>query len=233
MDVKGVLPFDLPVFVLDILLLNKTVAFREAVTWIELAELARRMARSKDSRVEQLEREVWFKVCAAHNGGGEAEDHVVQSIFLWGNAGVEWFSAGVQTLLLTPAFRSPVLLFLKGAQRHWFPRELHGAEIGLQLLKMGVWCDCKNLEPPFVGGTIFIKRQRRDNEGAATSWKLPPEKWKTGTMHKAWRDFIVGRSHLDECVLENIRLVQDPELVRRMDEINNFWKYITPCLPSL
>jgi hypothetical protein len=32
MDVKGVLPFDVPPFVLDILLLNKSVAFRETLT---------------------------------------------------------------------------------------------------------------------------------------------------------------------------------------------------------
>ena len=63
------------------------------------------------------------------------EDHVVRSIFLWGNAGAEWFSAGVQTLLFTPAFQRPMLAFLKGARRHWFPREYCGAEIGLQLLR--------------------------------------------------------------------------------------------------
>ncbi len=63
MDVKGAFPFDLPTFVLDILLLNKNAAFRDLFTWIELAELARRMAKAKDSRVEQLERETWFKLC--------------------------------------------------------------------------------------------------------------------------------------------------------------------------
>jgi hypothetical protein len=205
--VKGILPFDLPPFVLDILVLNKSFAFRETLTWIELAELARRMARTKDPRVEQLEREAWLKVCA--RGSGEVENHVVQSIFLWGNAGVEWFSTGVQTLLFTPAFRKPMLMFLKSAQRHWFSRELHGVEIGLQLLRMGVWCNCENPPDP-VPGVYVISPLR--------------EGWKSSTMHQAWRDFIAGRFYMDEQVLENIRLVQDPELVRRMDEINNFWK---------
>jgi hypothetical protein len=174
------------------------------------------MARTKDPRMEQQEREAWFKICS--HGRGEAEDHVIQCIFLWGNAGVEWFSAGVQTLLFTPAFQRPVLTFLKGARRHWFPRELYGAEIVLQLLRMGVWCTCEN--PPDPAPGIYIIKRRRMEEGPAPI----PEKWKTGTMHMAWRDFVVGRFYLDAQVLENIRLVQDPELMRRMGEIHNFWR---------
>jgi hypothetical protein len=46
---------------------------------------------------------VLFPICACGVGG--VEEHVVHSIFLWGNAGFGWFSAGVQTLLLAPAFR--------------------------------------------------------------------------------------------------------------------------------
>jgi hypothetical protein len=182
------------------------------------------MAQTKDPLVEKLEREAWFNVCA--QGSGEAEDHVIRSIFLCGNASIDWFCAGVQTLLFTSAFHAPVLSFLKSAQCHWFPRELHGAEIGLQLLRMGVWCCCENLEPPFARGTIFIniKRRRVDEEDVATPFLLPPEKWKTNTMRKAWTDFVVSRLYRDEHVLENIRLVQDPDMVRRMDEINNFWK---------
>ncbi len=168
------------------------------------------------SRVEQLEREAWFRLCA--HGIGQVEDHVVRSIFLGGDAGTEWFSAGVQTLQFTSAFRDPVLSFLKSAQRHWFPRELHGADIVLQLLRMGVWCNCSNTEPPFARGTVFIKRRRVDEGDVA-----PPEKWKISTMREAWRDFIVSRLYRDEQVLENIRLVQDPDLLRRMEEINNFW----------
>ncbi len=212
MDVKGVFPFDLPPFVLDILLLNKNANFRTLVTWIELAELARRMAHTKDPTVEKLEREAWFRMCA--HGSGEVEDHVVQSIFLSEDAGIDWFSAGVQTLLLCSSFQRPTVAFLKGARRQWFPREYRGAEIGLQLLCMGVYCSCENREPR--GGVVFVKRQKVDEPLLP-----PPGKWKAGTMRKAWMEFIVGRYYRDERVLENIRLVQDPELTRRMDEIDN------------
>jgi hypothetical protein len=76
-DVKGVFPFDLPPFVLDILVLNKNAAFRDLITWIELAELARRMAQTKDSSVEQLERVAWLKMCAY--GVGKVANGVVYS----------------------------------------------------------------------------------------------------------------------------------------------------------
>jgi hypothetical protein len=36
--------------------------------------------------------------------------------------------------------------------------------------------------------------------------------------------FIVTQCYLDDQVLENIRLVQDPDLLHKMDEVNNFWK---------
>jgi hypothetical protein len=223
MDVKGLVPFDLPPFVTDILLFNTNATFHDVFTWIELAELARRMARNKDPRVEQLERDAWFRICA--RGVGEAEDHVVRSIFLWGNAGTDWFSAGVQTLLFTPAFQRPMLALLKGAQRHWFPRELRGAEIALHLLKMGVWCKCESDVPPFPGRAIFIKRQRVDEGDGSIPFSLHrPGKWKIGTMHKAWRDFIICGLYRDEHVLENIRRVRDLDLLVRVDEINNFWK---------
>jgi hypothetical protein len=52
---------------------------------------------------------------------------------------------------------------------------------------------------------------------------LRREVWKIGTTHKAWRDFIAGRFHLDPQVVENIRRVQDPEFVRRLDAVENFW----------
>jgi hypothetical protein len=83
-----------------------------------------------------------------------------------------------------------------------------------------VWCTCENVEPPFARGTIFIKRRRSDDD----TGEPRPEKWKTGTMRKAWRDFIVTQCYLDEQVLENFRLVQDPDLLQKMDEVNNFWK---------
>jgi hypothetical protein len=76
---------------------------------------------------------------------------------------VDWFCAGTQTLLLTPAFRSPMLNLLKGAQRHWFPLEYSCAEICLELLKMGVWCKCENFVPA-PRGFIIIKKRRTGEE---------------------------------------------------------------------
>jgi hypothetical protein len=91
-------------------------------------------------------------------------------------------SAKWQTVLFTPAFRDAMLSFLKSVQLHWFPRELHGVDIVLQLLRMGVWCNCENEEPPFARGTIVIKRRRADGGDAAAPFLLPPlEKWKIST----------------------------------------------------
>jgi hypothetical protein len=214
MDVKSVFPLDLPPFVLDVLVFNKNASFRELVTWIDLAELARRMIQTKDHRIEQLEREAWLQVCA--HGTGEAEDRVVRSIFLSNSVATEWFSAGVQTLLFSPAFQRLTLTFLKGAQRDWFPRDYCGADIVLQLLRMGVYCNCENADPPLAAqGVVFIKRRRVDEEDVSALVLAPqPERWKACTMRKAWRDFIVGRWYADEHVLENIRMVQDPDMVR-------------------
>jgi hypothetical protein len=133
---RGRRPFDL----LDVLVLNKNISFREHFTWMELIGLAQRMVRKKDSRVEELERDCWFKMCGHVRDAEEVEEYVVMSIMLWGGGSVDWFCAGIQTLLLTPAFQRPMLSLLKGAQRHWFPLEYSCAEICLELLKMGVWC---------------------------------------------------------------------------------------------
>ena len=58
----GQFPFDLPPFVLEVLLENRCSEFRALLEWKELAELARRMLRSKDGEVEKKEREAWFKL---------------------------------------------------------------------------------------------------------------------------------------------------------------------------
>ncbi len=152
--------------------------------------------------------EVWFKICV--HGSGEDEDYIIWSIFLWGNAGTDWFFAGVQTLLFTPAFRRPILVLLKGARRHWFLREYHRADVVLQLLRMGVYCYCDNPSEPGLGGggVIFIKKRRVVEERAggdnasAPFQPLAPEKWKMGTMRKAWRDCIVSTIYHDKHVHE-------------------------------
>jgi hypothetical protein len=61
---RGRYPFDLPPFVLAVLVLNKNGSFREHFTWMELVGLAQRMVRKKDVVVEDAEREAWLKVCA-------------------------------------------------------------------------------------------------------------------------------------------------------------------------
>jgi hypothetical protein len=55
MDVEGVFPFNPPPFVLEILLLNKNPAFRETLTWSELAELAVNGPSQRPAGVDQQE----------------------------------------------------------------------------------------------------------------------------------------------------------------------------------
>ncbi len=84
--------------------------------------------------------------------------------------------------------------------------------------KRAFYCKCDNLEVPFAaGGVAFVKRRRADKEETV----LRRGRWKTGTMHKAWRYFLANRLYLDKHSVETIRRVQDPE---RIEEINNFWK---------
>jgi hypothetical protein len=222
---RGLYPFDLPPFVLDVLVLNKNGSFRKHFTWPELVGLAQRMVRKKDPRVEEIEREAWLKMCAhVVNGSEEVEEHVVMSIMLWGGGSVDWFCAGVQALLVTPAFRSPMLNLLKGAQRHWFPLEYSCAEICLELLKMGVWCKCENFVPA-PRGFIIIKKRRTGEENEL--WFNKPnallDMWTSFPMHAAWRLFVGLQLHRDERVLHTIHLVQDPDLLSQIERLKNFW----------
>ncbi len=167
----------------------------------------------------------WFKICANVNGPEEVEQYVVDSIFLWDSGTVDWFCAGVQTLLFTPAFRRPTLALLKGVQRHWFPRELYCDEIGLEFLKMGVWCTCENSVPAPRG---FIVKRRRAGEEDELWFNRPNvalNRWTAFPMHKAWRHFIGLRLFQDERVLQNIARAQDPELVERIDRLNSSWQF--------
>ncbi len=224
---RGRYPFDLPPLLLELLLLNRNEHFRQQLTWAELVELAQRMVVQKKARsVEQLEREAWLRLCATISAdAAQVEEHVVMSILLSGAGTVDWLCAGVQTLLFTPAFQKPVLALLKGAQRHWFPLEYSSAELGLELLKMGVWCNCENVAPP-PRGLVVIKRRRR--EDANELWFNKPnaamDKWRSFSMHKAWRDFIGLQLHRNEQVLETIRRVGDPELLQRIDECYSIWQ---------
>ncbi len=215
-------PLDLPPLVLDILLLNEHDSFREQLNWMELVGLAQRMVRKKDPHVEELEREAWLKICARINDPVEVDEHVVMSILLWGGGRVDWFCAGVQTLLFTPAFRAPVLALLKGAQRHWFPLEFTGAEIGMELLRMGVWCRCENSVTAPRGFIVLKRRKAEEEEGL---WFTKPnaalDKWYSLSTFKAWRLFVGLRLHHDDRVLHNIQRVGDPDLLERMNRLNN------------
>lgn len=222
---RGHYPFDLPPFVLEILLVNKNECFHRLLTWMEVVVLAQRMVRKKDPRVEELEREAWLRMCTnVVNGSGDVEEYVVMSILLWGGR-VDWFCAGVQTLLLTQSFREPVLALLKGAQRHWFPLEYSCAEICLELLRMGVWCKCENFVPA-PRGFVVVKKRRAEEVGKELWFNKPNaalDRWTSFPMHAAWRLFISLQLHRDERVLQNIQRVSDPDLLQRMEEMKSFW----------
>jgi hypothetical protein len=223
---RGLYPFDLPPFVLEVLLLNQNGSFRDHFTWLELVGLAQRMVRKKDPRVEELEREAWLKMCGQVRDAEQVEEYIVMSIMLWGGGSVDWFCAGVQTLLLTPAFHRPMLSLLKGAQRHWFPLELSCAEICLELLRMGVWCKCENSVPPPHRGVIIIIKKRRTEEDRNEPWFNKPnallDTWTSFPMLTAWRLFIGLQLHRDELVLHIVDLVRDPELLNHMEKMNTF-----------
>jgi hypothetical protein len=55
------------------------------------------------------------------------DEFIVHSILLCVGGIVDRFCARVQTLLFAPAFQRLMLALLKGAQRHWFPRELYSS----------------------------------------------------------------------------------------------------------
>ncbi len=194
-------PFNLPPFLFEVLLVNTSeLLWLVAGNSKELKELARRMLVRKNPALEEMERKAWFKLCG--HGNLKAEIPVVKSIFRGPGGYADLLCAGVQTLLLSPAFRDATLALLKMAQRSWFPAHLSSVEIAVQLLGFGVWCECENdLDIP---GEFELMQRRR------IETSLP--RWDMNTMEEAWAYFISAKLDCIEHIRNNIVCVQDPVL---------------------
>ncbi len=82
----------------------------------------------------------------AHMALEKADHAVMSSIFRCPGGYADWLCAGVQTLLLTPAFRAETLALWKVAHRSWFRVQFSSVELpcARRLLCFGVWCECEN-----------------------------------------------------------------------------------------
>jgi hypothetical protein len=136
------------------------------------------------------------------------ETHIVRSIFVERTI---WSYAKVQALLSLLLSEANVEELLKCAQTSLSGAQVLRQEIGWQLLRR-VCLATATIE------AFCCEKTKVEKKDDAPFLLSPPENWKSA-QHTAWRDFVASGLYCSEYVLEGFHRMQDPDLVKRMDEV--------------